>query len=347
MFCYKGDGASYRGRKTTTKSGRICQNWVSQSPHKHYATCCHPESNPNAGLVDNFCRNPDNEPEGPWCYTTDASVRWEYCGVQKCTENSANLEGLPEGAILRNLEKFIVHEAVEEKLSFSKCEENSLESTTRSTREEERIFTATAKSGSCWLWLQKRIKTNSFQILRIEPAFFSRFFLGEQIRHLRVKSDELTCELKKKSDFVTPIVYDGTPGASSQYSASYSAEKAFDSENDDRWCSAEGFPAKIWFQFTSAVKVVKISFSSPEPSRGHQKWKQSPKAFQVIASDDCSNWDTLLSVTDSGFTGAHQEKSWQIPCNQQKSYHCYGIEGNENFGFHTDYISVHKMKMFQ
>ena len=78
-----------------------------------------------------------------------------------------------------------------------------------------------------------------------------------------------------------------------------------------------------------------------------QKWTQSPKAFQVIASNDCSNWDTLLSVNDSGFTGAHQEKSWQIPCNQQKSYHCYGIEGNENFGFHTDYISVHKMKMFQ
>jgi len=84
-FCYEGDGASYRGRKTTTKSGRICQNWVSHSPHKHYATCCTPESNPNAGLVDNFCRNPDNEPEGPWCYTTDENLRWEYCGVQKCT----------------------------------------------------------------------------------------------------------------------------------------------------------------------------------------------------------------------------------------------------------------------
>ena len=27
----------------------------------------------------NYCRNPDNEPKGIWCYTTDAGSRWEYC----------------------------------------------------------------------------------------------------------------------------------------------------------------------------------------------------------------------------------------------------------------------------
>jgi len=32
----------------------------------------------------NYCRNPDNEPEGPWCYTTNASVRWDYCDVPGC-----------------------------------------------------------------------------------------------------------------------------------------------------------------------------------------------------------------------------------------------------------------------
>merc|ERR1719209_1983063 len=79
--CYKGDRASYRGRKTSTSSGRICQNWASQSPQKHGRT---PEKYPNSDLTSNYCRNPDGE-LGPWCYTTDSKKRWEYCGIPKCS----------------------------------------------------------------------------------------------------------------------------------------------------------------------------------------------------------------------------------------------------------------------
>merc|ERR1712179_482006 len=32
----------------------------------------------------NYCRNPDNEDEGPWCYTTDPNKRWEFCDVPLC-----------------------------------------------------------------------------------------------------------------------------------------------------------------------------------------------------------------------------------------------------------------------
>ena len=41
---------------------------------------------PDASLsgAANFCRNPDGEPHGPWCYTTDPDVRWEYCGIHPC-----------------------------------------------------------------------------------------------------------------------------------------------------------------------------------------------------------------------------------------------------------------------
>ena len=146
-----------------------------------------------------------------------------------------------------------------------------------------------------------------------------------------------------QSNFATPVVYDGTAGASLQYSSSYSAQKAFNQENPEaRWCSTVGYPAKIWFKFTSAVKVVKISFSSVDSN----KWKESPETFNVIASNDCSTWDTLLSVTNSGFTGQNQEKSWQIPRTQQKSYRCYGIEGTKNLGYWPNYISLKKLKMF-
>merc|ERR1712131_423501 len=78
--CFEGKGAGYRGQKTTTKSGKTCQAWSSQSPHKHDRT---PKNYPGGDLRGNFCRNPDNEAE-PWCYTTDSGTRWEFCGVAKC-----------------------------------------------------------------------------------------------------------------------------------------------------------------------------------------------------------------------------------------------------------------------
>ena len=40
------------------------------------------------GLQDNYCRNPDDEPGGPWCYTTDPAKRWEYCDVMNCTDRN-------------------------------------------------------------------------------------------------------------------------------------------------------------------------------------------------------------------------------------------------------------------
>eukprot|EP00035_Acanthoeca_spectabilis_P039104 m.59035 g.59035 ORF g.59035 m.59035 type:complete len:527 (+) comp9439_c0_seq1:618-2198(+) len=69
----------YRGTVSTTASGKTCQEWTQQSPHSHKRT---PANYPNGGLGDhNYCRNPDGEPEGSWCYTTDSGTRWEYCNV--------------------------------------------------------------------------------------------------------------------------------------------------------------------------------------------------------------------------------------------------------------------------
>ena len=161
---------------------------------------------------------------------------------------------------------------------------------------------------------------------------------------------------KRSGDFVKPVVYDGKAGASSYwwhtFHRDYPPENAF--KSNARWCSLAGYPAKIWYKFKFPVKVVKISFSSVDKSFWYpSKWKQSPKSFNVIASNDCKNWDTLLSVTNSGFTGQNQVKSWQIPCTQQRPYRCYGIEGTKNLGYrgyhlrYIAYISLKKLKMFQ
>ena len=37
-----------------------------------------------AYLEENYCRNPDGESGGAWCYTTDPKVRWKYCDVPTC-----------------------------------------------------------------------------------------------------------------------------------------------------------------------------------------------------------------------------------------------------------------------
>ena len=77
-------GVLYRGRARNTKGGIPCQDWSSQSPHRH---SFQPEKYRTMRLKRNYCRNPDNEPEGPWCYTASKKLRWDYCDVPMCSGN--------------------------------------------------------------------------------------------------------------------------------------------------------------------------------------------------------------------------------------------------------------------
>lgn len=43
-----------------------------------------PEKHPLEGLEENYCRNPDNDEKGPWCYTTDPNQRFDYCSIPQC-----------------------------------------------------------------------------------------------------------------------------------------------------------------------------------------------------------------------------------------------------------------------
>uniref|UniRef100_A0A3P8NAL8 Plasminogen n=1 Tax=Astatotilapia calliptera TaxID=8154 RepID=A0A3P8NAL8_ASTCA len=83
LECVNGIGRDYRGTKSRTNSGKICQRWDSNYPHRPNFM---PQSNPLADLDSNFCRNPDGDSNGPWCYTTDANTRWEHCNVPSCSE---------------------------------------------------------------------------------------------------------------------------------------------------------------------------------------------------------------------------------------------------------------------
>eukprot|EP00795_Rhopilema_esculentum_P008254 gene8254-14201_t len=75
-------GREYRGLLSKTVTGVDCQRWDQQVPHYHSVS---PQDFPNSDLESNYCRNADGEPSGPWCYTMNPDIRWEYCNVPFCT----------------------------------------------------------------------------------------------------------------------------------------------------------------------------------------------------------------------------------------------------------------------
>ncbi|XP_042310595.1 muscle, skeletal receptor tyrosine-protein kinase isoform X2 [Sceloporus undulatus] len=83
--CYKGNGLTYQGSINVTASGIPCQKWNEQVPHSHRKT---PQVFPELSNAVNYCRNPGGINEQPWCYTKDASIKWEYCNVPHCGDES-------------------------------------------------------------------------------------------------------------------------------------------------------------------------------------------------------------------------------------------------------------------
>ncbi|XP_073210852.1 hepatocyte growth factor-like protein [Lepidochelys kempii] len=79
--CIRGDGRSYRGMQSTTEKGKNCQQWRLKIPHDHRFS-----PSLRNGLEENYCRNPDRDERGPWCYTTDPAIRHQSCGIKKCED---------------------------------------------------------------------------------------------------------------------------------------------------------------------------------------------------------------------------------------------------------------------
>ena len=79
----------YRGTINSTQSGFTCQSWSAQWPNEHSMTSA---QYPTSGLGDhNYCRNPNNQPGGAWCYTTNSDIPWEYCDVSECKDDPGTL----------------------------------------------------------------------------------------------------------------------------------------------------------------------------------------------------------------------------------------------------------------
>uniref|UniRef100_A0A8C5SCI2 Prothrombin n=1 Tax=Laticauda laticaudata TaxID=8630 RepID=A0A8C5SCI2_LATLA len=90
--CILGTGQNYRGKISVTKSGTECQFWSSKFPHKpQFNETTHPDAN----LTENHCRNPNNNLQGPWCYTRNPTIRIEECAIPVCGENQTTVSFSP------------------------------------------------------------------------------------------------------------------------------------------------------------------------------------------------------------------------------------------------------------
>ena len=49
-------------------------------------------ADPSIAEADNFCRNPDGDIDGPWCYVEEeeeeSKESWESCGIEWCDSDS-------------------------------------------------------------------------------------------------------------------------------------------------------------------------------------------------------------------------------------------------------------------
>ena len=76
----------YKGIILETVLGYICQKWSFQVPHKHEIGV-NDEDFPDRDVesANNYCRNPNADGLGPWCYTSSIFRTWDYCYIPGVT----------------------------------------------------------------------------------------------------------------------------------------------------------------------------------------------------------------------------------------------------------------------
>ncbi|XP_065739028.1 prothrombin isoform X2 [Phocoena phocoena] len=82
-MCIPDRGQQYQGHLAVTIHGSPCLAWASE---RAKALSKEQDFSPAVPLVENFCRNPDGDEEGAWCYVAGEPGDFEYCDLDYCEE---------------------------------------------------------------------------------------------------------------------------------------------------------------------------------------------------------------------------------------------------------------------
>ncbi|ELT92338.1 hypothetical protein CAPTEDRAFT_49356, partial [Capitella teleta] len=82
-------GLGYSGTLQYSQLGVECKAWHTAKPFLYQQIW----ANQHPDVIDviplefnNYCRNPDDDMNGPWCFTDIKTMRMEYCNVPLCGE---------------------------------------------------------------------------------------------------------------------------------------------------------------------------------------------------------------------------------------------------------------------
>ena len=81
-------GRDYRGTVSKASNGVTCKKWTDE----------YQNNNPGTGLGrHNFCRNPDNDIGGVWCFIIEYhniyETNWAFCNIGNRTNSCGRLRG--------------------------------------------------------------------------------------------------------------------------------------------------------------------------------------------------------------------------------------------------------------
>ncbi|XP_045460766.1 uncharacterized protein LOC123671120 [Harmonia axyridis] len=87
-------GIEYLGYNSKTESLVRCQAWNTNFPH-HVMDNITDDDFPEASKesAKNYCRNPNLDPKGPWCYSLNEDLINETCAVPLCSFSQCRLTG--------------------------------------------------------------------------------------------------------------------------------------------------------------------------------------------------------------------------------------------------------------
>lgn len=88
-------GIDYHGDIGKTEGGVRCQSWSTDTPvHKvdvKYTDNKFPDG--SRKQAKNYCRNPNRDMKGPWCYTMDPTLSDDTCAIPLCSLTECKITG--------------------------------------------------------------------------------------------------------------------------------------------------------------------------------------------------------------------------------------------------------------